>query len=136
MSKFVTTNYTNRKEILKFPDHYVALPVLVDDTGIVANAEGKKIVVAGTIVGGTGGANSIVNNQATKATKHNTQGAATGAAGAGVDAEGVLMWDVDVTYGPASGAMIIHGFVDINKLPEAPSADAIAALKSRVTFLK
>jgi len=41
-----------------------------------------------------------------------------------------------VTFGDAAGAMLIHGFVDINKLPEAPTADAISALKSRVLFLK
>lgn len=52
MSKFVTTTYGNKKDILKFPDHYVALAVTVDDTDIVANADGKKIVLAGTPVGG------------------------------------------------------------------------------------
>ncbi|XOS93824.1 hypothetical protein ACLMAB_10570 [Brevibacillus laterosporus] len=52
MSKFVETNYSNKKEILKFPDHYVALAVTVDDTGITTNGEGKKIVPAGTILGG------------------------------------------------------------------------------------
>lgn len=52
MSKFVETIYTNSKEILKFPDHYVNAAVTVDDTGVTANADGKKIVPAGTIVGG------------------------------------------------------------------------------------
>lgn len=52
MSKFVTNIYGGTKEILKFPDHYVAIAVTVDDEGIVANADGKKIVAAGTIVGG------------------------------------------------------------------------------------
>ena len=51
MSKFVTTTYGNRKEILKFPDHYVDLAVTVDDTGVAANADGRKIVPAGTIIG-------------------------------------------------------------------------------------
>jgi len=30
MSKFVETEYGSTKEILKFPDHYVALAVMVD----------------------------------------------------------------------------------------------------------
>lgn len=135
MSKFVSTTFGNKTEILKFPDHYVAVGVLVDDAGISANADGKKIVAAGTIVGGTGGANAILINQVTKATKHNTQGAATGAAGAGVDAEGILMNDVDVTYGPAQGAMLIHGYVKIDALPEAPVADVKTALK-QISFVK
>lgn len=134
MSKFVSTTYTNSKEILKF-DHYVAIGITIDDAGITANADGKKIVPAGTIIGGTGGANAILANSATLATKHNTQGVATSTAGAGVDAEGVLLTDVDVTYGDASGTMIIHGFIDLSKLPEVPSADAVAALKNRIVFL-
>ena len=50
--KYTETSYLSTKGILKFPDHYVAIPVTVDNTGIVANADGKKIVPAGTIVGG------------------------------------------------------------------------------------
>lgn len=134
--KFVEKQYTNKTEILKFPDHYVAIAITVDDTGVTANAEGKKIVKAGTIVGGTGGANSVLANEAVKVTKHNTQSGATGTAGAAVDAEGVLFNDVDVTYGPAPGAMLIHGFIATGKLPEAPSADAVTALKSRIMFIK
>jgi hypothetical protein len=43
--------------------------------------------------------------------------------------------DVDVTFGKASGAMIIHGFIAVDKLPEAPAASAITALK-QITFIK
>ncbi|WP_253205405.1 hypothetical protein [Clostridium estertheticum] len=134
--KFNQTTYTNKNEILKFADHYVSIPVMVDDAGITANTDGKKLVLAGTIVGGTGGANSVLLNDTVKVSSHNIQAGATSTAGAGVDAEGVLMDDVDVTYGPASGAMLIHGFINIVKLPVAPSVDAISALKSRILFLK
>ncbi len=131
MSKFVSTTYGNKKEILKFPDHYVTLGVTVDDTGITANADGKKIVLAGTIVGG-----GVLSDNTKKVSIKNTQDSASGSAGAGVDAEGVLLDDVDVTYGPASGAMIVHGFIALDKLPAAPVADVVTALKGRVLFLK
>lgn len=234
--KFKQTDFTGTKEILKFPDHYVAIAVTVDDTGIVANADGKKIVEKGTIVGGVsastldddtqkvqkkntasvaasvtlepggaGGNNDILitakkagtdgNNikvelkdpgaasQAlavsvegdtivvslatdgagaitstaqnvidainahlvakdlvTAANASGSDGSAVVAAvaatalaggtdGSAKDAEGVLMNDVDVTDGAASGAMIIHGYIDKNKLPEAPVAEAVTALK-------
>ncbi|MED5101080.1 hypothetical protein P9858_13220 [Niallia circulans] len=123
MSKFVTTSYTNKKEILKFPDHYVNVAVTVSDTGVTANSDGKKIVPAGTIVGGGFLVDEAVN--AVKATT--TEGVS--------NAEGVLFNDVDVTYGPAPGAVLIHGFVAIDKLPAAPSAEEQAALK-QITFLK
>ncbi|WP_240421649.1 hypothetical protein [Paenibacillus periandrae] len=117
MSKFVETVYGNNKQILKFPDHYVALAVTVDDTGISA-VDGKKIVPAGTIVG-----NSILSNPANLAVAANGSGS-----------EGVLLNDVDVTYGPAPGAMIIHGFIDLAKLPAAPITAAVTALK-QITFI-
>lgn len=119
--KFVETQFTNRTEILKFPDHYVALAVTVDDVGVTANADGKKIVPAGTIVGG-----GTLANPDAKVTEKND-------ATLGAEAEGVLLNDVDVTYGPASGAMVIHGFIDLNKLPKAP--DATVDLQN-ITFLK
>lgn len=119
MSKFVTKDYGNVKTILKFPDHYVNLAVTISDTGVTANAEGKKIVPAGTILGG-----GFLADDTIKAVKTNAAGA-----------EAVLFYDVDVTYGPAPGAAMIHGFVDLAKLPEAPVDAAVTALK-QITFLK
>lgn len=131
MSKFVSTTYSSPKDILKF-DHYVAIGVTVSDTGVTANSDDKKIVPAGTVVGGIGGFTLSDDTKSVEAKA--TQGGATGTAGAGVDAEGVLLTDVDVTYGPASGSMVIHGFIDLNKIA-APVADAKTALKSRVLFI-
>lgn len=117
--KFVETQFGNKKEILKFPDHYVNVAITVDDTGIAANSDGKKIVPSGTILGG-----GFLADKSVLAVKTN-----------GVGAEGVLFNDTDVTYGPAPGAALIHGFIDLDKLPEAPVAEAVTALK-QITFLK
>ena len=229
MSKFVETEYGSTKEILKFPDHYVALAVMVGDSGVAA-VNGKKIVPKGTIVGGatasvlenldqavagkyvpiktatllTGSAdddNVIVwtavtagaagndveikmvvggttaalsvavaakvitvtvantdgtatstakevadkinadasakvlvvataaNPDSTKAVAAVEQTALAGGADAAITgAEGVLMNDVDVTYGPKEGAMIIHGFVKIDALPYGTANAAIPGL--------
>ena len=244
MSKFVQTDYLNKKEILKFPDHYVALAVMVSDSGVSANADGKKIVSAGTIVGGKDASvlenleQPVVdkNTSPVKATKDYAMADAAesgtidmtltalefGAAGNSISltlssasaatgdvvevsvsdtditvkpvvadttvtstigdvvaainqhkdakllvvasapeaalttvvtknitktvlaggsdgtvtgAEGVLMNDVDVTYGPAPGAMIIHGFVAIDQLPEPPAFGAAAVLPM-IKFIK
>ena len=48
--------------------------------------------------------------------------------------EGVLLSDVDVTYGPKAGAVIIRGIVDLAKLTVAPSAFAKKALAGRIVF--
>lgn len=122
LSKYVEIEYLNRKEILKFPDHYVALAVMVSDEGVDPNEEGKKIVLAGTIVGGA--TKPVLDNLDEPVTKKNDAGA-----------EGVLLNDVDVTYGPAPGAMVIHGFIATDKLPEAPSTEAKDALPM-IAFIK
>lgn len=122
MSKFVETEYLNKKEILKFPDHYVALAVMVSDEGVDPNEDGKKIVPAGTIVGGA--TKSVLDNFDEPVTKKND-----------AEAEGVLLNDVDVTHGPAPGAMVIHGFIATDKLPEAPSSEAKDALPM-IAFIK
>jgi hypothetical protein len=232
--KFTTTNYLGTKQILKFPDHYVAMTVTVTDDGVAEDSDGNKIVPMGTIVGGNGvlqnPGNPVANvrageakatlvtactaknsnisytahaagvagnaikiayldpaaanvalavtvagtvitiNLATDESKAITTTAgdiiaaildnapavalvdavpsgkldtgvvnamtatalAGGADGTAGTAEGVLMNDIDVTYGPALGAMIIHGFIDINKMPDKPSAADIAALRQIV----
>lgn len=123
MGKFVSKSYGNHKEILKFPDHYVALAVTISDEGVKVNEDGKKIVPAGTILGGKDG--SILAKEDTVAVAKNTA----------IGAEGVLFRDVDVTYGNASGAMIIHGFIDLDKLPEAPAEGVQGTLK-QIHFIK
>lgn len=119
MGKFVVTDYASGKEILKYPDHHVSMTATFDDTGITANVDGKKIVPAGTIVGG-----GMLADRSVKAKATND-----------ATAEGVSRYDVDVTYGPAVGAVVIHGFVDLTKLPTQPTTEAMTALK-QITFMK
>ncbi|MGG3642029.1 hypothetical protein ABES38_11735 [Bacillus gobiensis] len=123
--KFVERTFTNKKEILKFPDHYVNVAVTVSDAGVTADADGKKIVPAGTIIGG-----GFLDNPETTAAKATSTGTPLVS-----NAEGVLFNDVDVTHGPAPGAALIHGFIDSTKIPAEPTAEEKAALK-QITFLK
>ncbi|WP_371380898.1 hypothetical protein [Sporomusa aerivorans] len=122
--KFTQTDYLGTKNILRFPDHYVAVPVKVSDTDVIANSDGKKIVKAGTIVGGSGG-KALTDPETYSVTVQND-----------ADAEGVLFNDVDVTHGARSGAMIIHGFIETSKIPSAPTTEAATALAGRIVFLK
>lgn len=238
MSKFTETEYMSTKEILKFPDHYVALAVMVSDSG-VTEVDGKKIVPRGTIVGGsdasavdnldkavvekyvatkfaqlvaneavengvltldalaggtdgnsisltltdpsansrtlavtvagsaitvslaTSDAGAITSTAKLVADAINADAAAKllvkasysgtgaglvaaaasatlsgGAAASVTGAEGILMNDVDVTYGPSEGAMIIHGFIAVDKMPYADSAEAAATVKSTLPMVR
>ncbi|MYL56193.1 hypothetical protein GLW20_01580 [Virgibacillus halodenitrificans] len=125
MSKFVKTSYGTPNQILKFPDHYVSLPVTVSDAGVNADANGKKIVPAGTILGGGFLADDTVN--AVKATTSETPAVS--------NAEGILSNDVDVTHGPATGSVVIHGFIATDKLPTVPTTEEKAAL-NQIKFIK
>ena len=125
MSFYAETTYSNTRQIL-LCDHKVAINVLVSADGVVANPDGKKIVPAGTIVGGS--TKPVLTHRGEPVVKKNTQAD-------GSDAEGVLLYDVDVTHGANTGAMIIHGFVLLDRLPEPPCTEAIAALKG-ITFVK
>lgn len=122
--KYTKTTFGNNTGILKFPDHYVNMAVMVSDAGIAANADGRKIVPAGTILGG-----GFLVDDSVVAVKATTAGDP-----AASNAEGVLFYDVDVTNGPAPGAATIHGFISTDKLPTAPTAEEVAALK-QITFV-
>ncbi|MEG6615380.1 hypothetical protein V6C27_02910 [Peptococcaceae bacterium 1198_IL3148] len=76
----------------------------VSDEGVTADANGKKIVKAGTI---------LPANDAT--------------------AEGILYTDVDVTNGPQPGSLIVEAYVLEDRLPVAPAAEAKTAL-TKITF--
>lgn len=124
MSKFVTKTYGTPKSVELIPGSCQCLAVTVDDDGVVANADGKKIVPAGTLVGG-----GVFDDPAAQVKDANTEANA-------ITPEGVLRNDVDVTYGPKAGAMIVFGIVNAAKLPAEPTAWAKGKLGSRIVFAK
>lgn len=118
--KFSVTNAETAKDILYLLDDYTAIAVNVSATGVTAGTDGKKIVPAGTVIGGV--------------LEDPTQAAVAAAGGSGegaVAAEGVLMHDVDVTDGDALGTMIIRGVLDGTKLP----ANITAAQKATLPMI-
>lgn len=117
---FSVTNAETAKDILYLLDDYTAIAVNVSDDGVTAGTDGKKIVPAGTVIGGV--------------LEDPTQAAVAAAGGSGegaVAAEGVLMHDVDVTDGDALGTMIIRGVLDGTKLP----ANITAAQKATLPMI-
>lgn len=92
-NKMKVTNYSSDKEILKFKDHFVSVPVkIATGDAAVTTVDGRKVIKAGTI---------YPKNDAT--------------------AKGVILSTVDVTDGDQLVAMVIHGFIDKTKLPAQPN---------------
>lgn len=119
--RFSQNKYANTKNILKFPDHYVSVAFTLDSTGVLPNEDGKKIVPAGTLIGcGTPGT-VLLENLDTQKGKAATVDVST------TNVEGVLFNDVDVTYGDAPASLLIHGYIDLKKLPATDKENAVKA---------
>lgn len=84
--------------------NFQAFTTQVEQAGVVADANGRKIVKAGTIL--------PLND---------------------VTAKGILLTDVDVTEGPQPGALIVEGYILEARLPVVPVAAAKTAL-TKITF--
>lgn len=101
-----STKYGADKNILIAPELAHTVGCIVGNTGVEANSEGRKIVKAGTPVGGT--VDVLIERQ-TVLTTCNT-------ADNGANAQGLLLHDVDVTEGDANATLIVAGVVDTSKL--------------------
>lgn len=106
MGKPIEREFTQGKTILKYFD-YKGAACVVPASGVEADANGKKIVKAGT---------PFPSDD--------------------TNCKGYLLHDVDVTQGDATGTYIYEGSIDNSKLTEVGvtvSAEAKAATP-RVTF--
>lgn len=115
--KFTSKEYGQPIEILKFLD-FKGAPCMVSDTGVVADANGLKIVKAGT----------PINADGVRATSTGTPLVS--------DAVGILLHDTDVTNGAYPGTYVFEGSINNTKLVAngiTVSAEEKAALP-RVTF--
>lgn len=115
MVKKVT--YEAELDVLLNPGNAFEIGVQVTNTGVTADANGRKIIKAGTPVGG---ATSVLETR-------NTVLVVTNLASDGAKAQGVLRHDVDVTEGANNGTLIVRGKVDSSKCPTIV-AEAKAAL--------
>lgn len=105
------TTYGTEDTILYNLDPYVGKSITISDENVEANADGRKIVKAGSIVDKSG---VIVADDT---------------------ARYVVLQNVDVTNGPRSATGIYRGTVHVSKLPVAPTATVKEAIKG-VTFME
>ncbi|MEG0138205.1 MAG: hypothetical protein RR708_04400 [Bacilli bacterium] len=114
--------YGTSKSILIANDSYlVSLPVRVTNTGITADANGNKILKAGTPIKGD------ITNRDTAFT-----------IGGAADSTAILLHDVDVTKGASNGTMILAGCVDLLKLDTSVVAlvNALTTKIPNIIFVK
>lgn len=117
-----TNSYANEKQILIAPELAFSIGCLVGNTGVEADTNGKKIIKAGTPVGGS---TSVLTNRQTVLTK------------GAENAQGVVLHDVDVTDGDGRATLVIAGYVDLYKLDAdvVTIANEAAKTLNRIVFL-
>jgi len=126
-NKVQTKQHQNTVHILINQMPFASVGVLVSNEGL-PTVNGRQVIPAGTPIGGTVDAlqteQAILRSTNTTALANQTQG--------------VLLHDVDVTFGAENATMLIHGFVNENRF--APGVAAIAqaktALDGKVWFLR
>lgn len=112
-------NYNFEKTVLDMHSFYYTLPCQVTNTGLTADSNGKKIIKAGTPVGGDTDALLNRDTAVLIATNDATNGAKT---------QGVVIHDVDVTAGQTTATVAFAGVIDMAKM------DSTFTLDSKVTF--
>lgn len=102
----------------------VGLGVLVSGEGVTADSMGRKVIPAGTPVGGD--TSTLEDEQAVLKVANDAT------------AQGILEHEVDVTSGQGNGTLIICGYVNEFRVPDGVNitAEAKTALAGKVVFFK
>lgn len=117
----------SEKQILSAPELAYTLPCKFANTGVEADAEGKKIIKAGTPVSGS------LEARDTAFVVASTTGGTS-------NATGIAIHDVDVTSGTKNAQVCAFGFLDMSKVDADVAAlhttAARFALGSKITYMK
>lgn len=118
-NSITTKEFGNDKQILIAPELAFTIGALVGNSGVNADSEGKKIIKAGTPVGGS---TSVLTNRQTVLTVGGT-------------AQGVVLHDVDVTAGDTNATIVLEGTIDLLKL-DSTTATALSSAAGTLTKIR
>ncbi|HEP1500632.1 TPA: head decoration protein [Streptococcus pyogenes] len=118
------------KEILHNLD-YDAISVTIDsqDSSVKAGKDGKKIIPAGTVLAG-------VSESVFKDRKQKVKAVDNSAVESEKNICGILLTDVDVTNGDATGACVYRGTINADKLADATLAEDPKNLVSKLPHIQ
>ncbi|HEP1437785.1 head decoration protein [Streptococcus pyogenes] len=121
---------TTSKEILHNLD-YDAISVTIDsqDSSVKASKDGKKIIPAGTVLAG-------VLESVFKDRKQKVKEVDNSAVESEKNICGILLTDVDVTNGDATGACVYRGTINADKLADATLAEDPKNLASKLPHIQ
>lgn len=117
--------YDNSPEFLR-NEHYENVTCTVLNTGVAADAEGKKFALAGSLLDQDG--------KMVKVTRSGSAGSYTYAFS--TEPAGILFATTEVTHGPQAGALMIAGSVNTERLPGDYVVEAVDQLIEKMPFIK
>jgi hypothetical protein len=113
---FKKITYVNDMEILVTPANLVTFSGTVLAAGVTADADGKKYVLAGSLIDATG---AIV-----------TQTGAAGSETLTTTPVGILYKTVDVTNGDEACSLVVEGYLRADRVLDGFAAKGITAIKT------
>ena len=127
------TYYSDEHDSILLADQLAfRVGIQLGNTNVTANAEGRKIVKAGTPVGNA--SKSVLEDRDAVMTVSVTTGGTTSPA-----PQGIIYRDVDVTDGTTDAVLIVQGVVDLLKMDETVQAmltDGVKTALPKITFVK
>lgn len=115
--------FVNTDQILFAVEHQVSVGVKVAQA-VGVNVGSKKIAKAGTPLAGN------LDARTTSFTLANTDG---------TDVVGILLHDVDVTAGAANATLLLHGFVNTDRIDtttQGKLSEEVKKALTKITFMK
>lgn len=107
----IKTDIGIQNTILSRTTEFNTTIVRMSSSDVAAEADGKKIVKAGTFLGPASDNGTIMGNGVIAKPVN------------GAKTEGLLFNDVDVTRGDMEATMLYMGTVGLDRIPEAPADD-------------
>ena len=114
----VKKTYDNSPEFLR-NEHYENITCTVLDTGVTADTEGKKFVLAGSLLDKDGKMVKVAYTYTFS-----------------TEPVGILFATTEVTYGQQAGALMIAGSVNTERLQGEYLVDAVDQMVEKMPFIK
>lgn len=122
---FVKKEFENRPEFLKREDYHT-ISCTVSDSGVKADAEGKKYVPGGSLLDAEG--------EVVKVTRSGSTGSYTYALSA--EPVGILLRAINVSNGSQPGALMYEGAVNAERLPGDYIVEAISQIMEKLPHIR
>jgi len=136
-----TQNYTSTTDIRLSTKLYYGLPAIITNDGVSTDDNGRKIIKAGTPVGGV---TSFLDDETAKLSLYTAPAASSSDSGSGSGStsttttptvQGIVLHDTDVTAGDTSTTVMILGIVGLKMVDDETQALLTADIQAALPHI-